>query len=927
MSTFSEKLKQSTNEDKQVNKYYIEEIKKTIPRISNNESRIDTDVIIHPEIKTDGIYRCYYIHDELGIEYNYLLQIECKLDIDFSDAKARANVLLQVCCYLKQIHEEILGYNYPWESNQIPKVIVLGSKINCLALPTKILLQFAQSYIEGYNSASTAYLKPENAIILINIAEDSAIQAQSIVYDTSDKNCITRLCEEIIKLGKGLKITDDLNEHTVSIAFDFFDMYVLEQKFSAKLSSREKVDLFIGIFFNEEFEEAITRGSKSTDKLRIHGTEIKVNPDKYNQFKLLYNMREYSRLEQKQITAIADRLIEDTDRRRKGDFYTPSIWVDEAHKLLDKNLGENWRNEYMVWDCAWGTGNLTRDYQFSDLYCSTLQQEDLNIATRYNKNAVKFQYDFLNDDVVEMEQIRTELRRPLLGKTGINLKAMKDYINFANIHELYEEAVRRNVITQEESDTAYNKALEILHNTKLYKSAPSLIEGLLGTNTVGVQHNEEQNSKKKLLFLINPPYKGAGSGHGKSNTEGVTDTLISKCMKDEKIAGSGQLYNQFLYRMLILKSLFNCDMNIGVFSPSQILNSVQLKDIRMKLMSIGYSGGFMLQASNFANVADNWGISFTLWGLKNKKITCLDILDLINGAVSIIQKDKVIKMLEKDEKALYWVKSTENKEKETIPRFTSAINYDTSRHYEREKGALATLIMDMGIVESNLQRCAIMPSRSNANWSIIDVTCDNFDKIMSFFAARRMIVPTWINSKDEYMIPNTEHPLYEQWQSDCIVYSLFNTASNQSSLRNIDYNNKTWNIQNEFFWMPVKEISNLAGGLYNKEDTNTAIEDDIEAFGKERFVYKKLQTVTLSPDAQAVLDKATELVKTSFMYRKEFNQKHHEYHINTWDAGWYQIKGMLKEYDHQGLKEFNNLYKQLEDRMRPLVYELGFLYK
>ena len=85
--------------------------------------------------------------------------------------------------------------------------------------------------------------------------------------------------------------------------------------------------------------------------------------------------------------------------------------------------------------------------------------------------------------------------------------------------------------------------------------------------------------------------------------------------------------------------------------------------------------------------------------------------------------------------------------------------------------------------------------------------------------------------------------------------------------------------------------------------------------------------MTLSPDAQAVLDKATELVKSSFKYRKQFNQEHPEYHINTWDAGWYQIKGMLKQYDPEGLKQFNELYKQLEDRMRPLVYELGFLYK
>lgn len=33
MSKFSEKLAQATSEDKQVNKYYVEEIAKTLPRI------------------------------------------------------------------------------------------------------------------------------------------------------------------------------------------------------------------------------------------------------------------------------------------------------------------------------------------------------------------------------------------------------------------------------------------------------------------------------------------------------------------------------------------------------------------------------------------------------------------------------------------------------------------------------------------------------------------------------------------------------------------------------------------------------------------------------------------------------------------------------------------------------------------------------
>ena len=56
-----------------------------------------------------------------------------------------------------------------------------------------------------------------------------------------------------------------------------------------------------------------------------------------------------------------------------------------------------------------------------------------------------------------------------------------------------------------------------------------------------------------------------------------------------------------------------------------------------------------------------------------------------------------------------------------------------------------------------------------------------------------------------------------------------------------------------------------------------------------------------------------------------FNDEHPEYQILNWDCGWYQIKGMLKEYMPNEYKEFTNVYKKLADKMQPMVYELGFL--
>lgn len=83
----------------------------------------------------------------------------------------------------------------------------------------------------------------------------------------------------------------------------------------------------------------------------------------------------------------------------------------------------------------------------------------------------------------------------------------------------------------------------------------------------------------------------------------------------------------------------------------------------------------------------------------------------------------------------------------------------------------------------------------------------------------------------------------------------------------------------------------------------------------------------LSPDAKLVLDLATDLFKKSMKKRIEIESDpaYEKYHLNSWDAGYAQLKIIWKEFFPQEFKEFKEAYKKLEDRLRPLVYELGFL--
>ena len=863
--------------------------------------------------------------------------MELKRDADLEDLDTRSTVLVQVIAYLIQIYAMLNNYETLKKKDviikddvrirldKLPSTLLVGSKTHCFVIPTLSLKEYYTRNID-YNlikSASTFVKTEVGKIIKEQVKNNKKIQL--LVLKTSEKYCMRTIAELIYKHAKGIKEADDLSDANLIRAYEMFNTQVLTAETADRLPNRKKAELLAQFIINPRNIRVMQGLLSDVQSLIINGLEVEVNTDGWYAFQYLYNLKEYKGNEKMKITAITDRLIEDSDRRRKGDFYTPSIWVDEAHKLLDKNLGENWRDEYMVWDCAWGTGNLTREYMFSDLYCSTLHETDLEIGSIYNLKACKFQYDFLNDDVEAFENVKRILRRPFAFKTGVNLNAMENFLNFKDIEELYIAASDKGIITLEEGMKALQDAIRLIKSTKLYQNAPGLIDGLLGLNG---------KDKKKLLFLINPPY-GTSKNNivGQENTSktGIAKNKVNEIAVDDNLGlASRQLYALFLYRIMLIEQLFKTGVKIGAFTQSDFMSTVAYDKFREKLYSRAeFKDGFMLRGDNFQAVSKDIAISFTLFDFNKTKTndTIIKVLDIYEGNVVELCKHNIHAAEKLFNKTIRANIPTKFKNKKEMIPMKSALNIREDADIKIvPNNCIGGFQCNGNAINYNDQYVALYssPFHGAANMNVLDSTALD---AMSLFTARRLIsgsAKTWYNWKDEYENPDKEDSRYIQFERDSIVYSLFESKSQQSSLRNISYNGKQWNVYNEFFWLSQREMLKLIMDT----DGADAIYEDIQLHsGKERFVYKKLQEVALSPDAQAVLDKATELLKSSFKYRSEFNQKHPEYHINTWDAGWYQIKGLLKEYDKQGLEEFNKLYKQFEDRMRPLVYELGFLYK
>jgi hypothetical protein len=134
------------------------------------------------------------------------------------------------------------------------------------------------------------------------------------------------------------------------------------------------------------------------------------NKETYQQF--------WKRYKRPPIKQFHDYIIERRDlivpqdiRERKGAFFTPRQWVELSQKYITNYLGENWQEEYFIWDIAAGTGNLlaglTNKY---NIWASTLDQADVKVMherIEHGANLLEnhvFQFDFLNDDFTKLPQ-------------------------------------------------------------------------------------------------------------------------------------------------------------------------------------------------------------------------------------------------------------------------------------------------------------------------------------------------------------------------------------------------------------------------------------------------------------------------------------------------------------------------------------------
>jgi hypothetical protein len=315
--------------------------------------------------------------------------MEFKYDLDLKVRWTVCEVLAQCLYYLKKFEQA---------GDSIPRVLFVGDINECFCVAVGPLEKYLGSRDIDWSSAPSS-AATNNPKLVKAMHEDETIVPY--VWDVAELK-FGVVVDKMLDLNRGIVRHVTITEANITRIFDdFCSRVVKDARYKGKGKAAEKranelVGIFLGVLTQPgEFYLHPAKTKKNTLITPTVG-ELKVDQKEFATF-FSHFQGEYSPAECERLVAICDRLIEDTRRRWTGAFFTPTHWVDEAHRMIERQLGADWKEQYVVWDCCWGTGNLTRDYRFKELYCSTLIPDELQLGQRYNPEAVKFQYDFLSE--------------------------------------------------------------------------------------------------------------------------------------------------------------------------------------------------------------------------------------------------------------------------------------------------------------------------------------------------------------------------------------------------------------------------------------------------------------------------------------------------------------------------------------------------
>jgi hypothetical protein len=400
--------------------------------------------------------------------------------------------------------------------------------------------------------------------------------------------------------------------------------------------------------------------------------------------------------------------------------------------------------------------------------------------------------------------------------------------------------------------------------------------------------------------------KSEGGQHAEKKS-GVSKTRVALTM-DQQGYAARELFVQFLARIATELPF----ATIAIFSKLKYVNAPNFDTFRDD-WNANYLSGFVVHSQAFDGLKGNFPIGFLIWATNqraSKKQALTDVTTEVLDKTGKPIGEKCFYNLPDEKLLSNWIIRPRSNQVDALP-LKNAVTPTTSTKDVRGKKSADGAIGGMIAPGGDIQHAGLTALLSSGYCSAggFFVTDKNLWQSAIVFAVRRLIKQTWLNDRDQFLQPT--EPLTDEFKTDCLIWMLFNGSNLTASANDLEWNNKKWSIANHFIPYTEAEV-----------DAPDRFESD--------FMVQYLADKTPSPDATAVLDAGRTLWKAYFAHT-DVRTVRDQYKLNRPDVGWYQIRNALAERNKSGdtapinFAPFEAAYQALTDKLRPLVFSLGFL--
>lgn len=539
-----------------------------------------------------------------------------------------------------------------------------------------------------------------------------------------------------------------------------------------------------------------------------------------------------------------DSLLPLDERTFKGAFYTPLHIVDKAYDFLASSLGKNWQQNYIVWDMCCGVGNLeVKHSNHRSVFMSTLDKADIDVMDASHTCVAATKFQY-------------------------------DYLN--------DDIDEYGQIDYSLTNKVPNELRQAIEDARSNKKGA-----------------------KKILVLINPPYGEAGSTETISGT-GEHKEAIATSKVGEHMSGLGYAARELFVQFLVRIKMELPNATVAMFSKLKYINAPNFEEFREQ-WTAKYLGGFVVHSKAFDGLKGDFPIGFLVWDTSKSEPANEIYTEALDKEGNLVG-DKVFYRKLNQKPLNEWIVRPRSNKQDALPLKNAITPATVSKDLRGDKwadGAIGSMLANSNMLQNASTLTALFSSGFGSAGAFF-VTPDNLWKAAVVFSVRRLIKPTWLNDRDQFLQPHKS--LSDEFVSDCLIWMLFNGSNLSAGANGLEWNGRKWSLTNHF--IPFTEVEVSSPGRF-----------------ESNFMSDHIAKLKLSSEALAVLNEGRRLWKS--YYSIQFEKKtRDELKLNRPDVGWYQVRKALESLEGDesiDFEPFKSAYVDLGNKLRPQVFEYGFL--